>query len=646
MTYYELLEIQETASDEVVRMAYKALAKKYHPDTYQGSKTNAEHMMKELNAAYETLSDPEKRKAYDKMLQENRRTTDPGKSKNQNDLNGSDKQPQQPPQKEATETQQSSNKGCSGCLSNILGILFWIIVISVVVRSCSGNETTNNSNHDQNNSPQVQDEWNDHDQNAIQPQKELSAQEKQIRGLYNEYYPVYILVSYAENLIFSKDVELNLYIDGEKVTELTQGDTEIYGLILPAGEHKLKISSSLLNSDSQKFTVGPDPYLGAVFNYLTVDVQFKNGNAEISELVGNTSGLSSSAIEANDNFSSMTLALALSPPKPIGDFDLITKQYKYRQLNTVTAVQHVSDTMDEWSWMQGAITLNLPQGATSEYLTVDELKESATSASATKFEQETFTARFTIGGVSLGTDVGSIQIFDLYTKIDIEEMTALSGSDSGQVIDNIRVEAVLCGDLQVYEVAYTITDAGGVRTGYSYSFFLDSVFGKIDIVSADPELLQTIVESIRIDGEYSPHVLSSEINLDKTVPDSDDTRSSDNLVGIFTQVGLYDHEAYAYLDPEYIPTIYLYHDGTFEFCCNMYSYMHTYTGGWYVAGEPELLEFHFLVDNEPSLPNLDFIISHNTRLCDADFHSDYDEMEPIFGVTSVDDILFHIDYWG
>lgn len=38
MNYYEILEITSTASDEVIRMAYKALAKKYHPDTYEGDK--------------------------------------------------------------------------------------------------------------------------------------------------------------------------------------------------------------------------------------------------------------------------------------------------------------------------------------------------------------------------------------------------------------------------------------------------------------------------------------------------------------------------------------------------------------------------------------------------------------------------------
>ena len=65
MTYYEILQVTENASDEVIKMAYKALAKKYHPDTFEGNKAVAEEMMKKINQAYTILSDPIKRKEYD-----------------------------------------------------------------------------------------------------------------------------------------------------------------------------------------------------------------------------------------------------------------------------------------------------------------------------------------------------------------------------------------------------------------------------------------------------------------------------------------------------------------------------------------------------------------------------------------------------
>lgn len=68
MTYYDILEISENASDEVVRMAYKALAKKYHPDVFKGDPKEAEEKMKQINEAFEILSDNQKRKQYDDSL--------------------------------------------------------------------------------------------------------------------------------------------------------------------------------------------------------------------------------------------------------------------------------------------------------------------------------------------------------------------------------------------------------------------------------------------------------------------------------------------------------------------------------------------------------------------------------------------------
>ncbi len=64
-SYYEILGISKTASEEEIKSAYKKLAKKYHPDLNPGDE-NAANMFKEINEAYETLGDPQKRAAYDK----------------------------------------------------------------------------------------------------------------------------------------------------------------------------------------------------------------------------------------------------------------------------------------------------------------------------------------------------------------------------------------------------------------------------------------------------------------------------------------------------------------------------------------------------------------------------------------------------
>ena len=64
--YYEVLGVSKNASVDEIKKAYRALAKKYHPDLNPGDKT-AEEKFKEINEAYEVLSDSDKKAKYDRF---------------------------------------------------------------------------------------------------------------------------------------------------------------------------------------------------------------------------------------------------------------------------------------------------------------------------------------------------------------------------------------------------------------------------------------------------------------------------------------------------------------------------------------------------------------------------------------------------
>ena len=64
--YYEVLGISKGASDDEIKHPYKSLARKYHPDLHPDDK-EAESKMKEINEAYEVLSDSDKRQKYDQF---------------------------------------------------------------------------------------------------------------------------------------------------------------------------------------------------------------------------------------------------------------------------------------------------------------------------------------------------------------------------------------------------------------------------------------------------------------------------------------------------------------------------------------------------------------------------------------------------
>lgn len=112
--YYEILQISRTATNDVIRAAYKALSVKYHPDNNKGFPEEAEIKFKEVQEAYETLSDPEKRIQYDRILDEKNKPIINDKSREEID-------------KSSHPKKQGQNKSISYPILMGIGLLLFLV---------------------------------------------------------------------------------------------------------------------------------------------------------------------------------------------------------------------------------------------------------------------------------------------------------------------------------------------------------------------------------------------------------------------------------------------------------------------------------------------------------------------------------------
>ena len=147
--YYKILQVSPDAAPEVIQMAYKALAKKYHPDLNPDNAEWAQEQMKDLNEAFEVLSDPEKRARYDEEQQSAKSASASTTSQTKTDTStqkspehkSSPEKEKTPPSPKTTESTSDSSKVSSSQSSahsfgfmNFLDIFLSVVLIFFVGR--------------------------------------------------------------------------------------------------------------------------------------------------------------------------------------------------------------------------------------------------------------------------------------------------------------------------------------------------------------------------------------------------------------------------------------------------------------------------------------------------------------------------------
>ncbi len=237
--YYDILQISRGAPEEIVRRAYRNLAKRYHPDVFRGSVEEANRRMAELNAAYETLSDMQKRKAYDeelkreeeaKQAQRNSARYTPNDNTSHTVNNGNagystnngfqyEPNSDQSNAKKYNDTafkpaEESENPGC---LSEIIGAIFWLVVIIFVFKSCAGHNADNDISTEPPsvNSGSVVEETvpsvsQDETPSEVETDSSLSAQEQNIENLW--FHKMYTDIGNVEIIDFSQRKKIISYM--------------------------------------------------------------------------------------------------------------------------------------------------------------------------------------------------------------------------------------------------------------------------------------------------------------------------------------------------------------------------------------------------------------------------------------------------
>ena len=150
--YYKILQVAPDASTEVIQMAYKALAKKYHPDLNPGQEEAAQEKMKDVNEAYEILSDKDKRWQYDQIYSRQEKTEqktsysapEPPKGAQSHSAQSRGEQTSAAPVDPTPEEKEKTSSG-KGCAKTGCGCLIIFVVLFILIGLFGGSSSDSDS---------------------------------------------------------------------------------------------------------------------------------------------------------------------------------------------------------------------------------------------------------------------------------------------------------------------------------------------------------------------------------------------------------------------------------------------------------------------------------------------------------------------
>lgn len=155
--YYKILNVSQNASLDEIKKAYRKLAKKYHPDNYDGSEKEASEHMSRINEAYDVLMDESKRFLYEENCRQEKSCNKSTSNRNTTTDNSAPRKETSSPKEEPISHEKSSSstedttfheepitssthktekpKGCvSGCFSKIIKCCLFLVIAFFLVR--------------------------------------------------------------------------------------------------------------------------------------------------------------------------------------------------------------------------------------------------------------------------------------------------------------------------------------------------------------------------------------------------------------------------------------------------------------------------------------------------------------------------------